>query len=131
MFVFPQEVYKFLDDEKRILEEEKKGLEQDKKDLELALNTAQDELKAISDNMAVEEENFDKQRLINVLEGDFPHCLFIRSSLFFLTVKFYRCSPLGAESELDNLGEQVAADQVLQQQLATENRTLKDLLDQV
>ena len=84
LFVFPQEVYKFLDDEKRILEEEKKGLEQDKKDLELALNTAQDELKAISENMAVEEENFDKQRLINVLEGDFPHCLFIRSSLFFV-----------------------------------------------
>ena len=62
-------MYKFLDDEKRILEEEKRGLEQDKRDLESALQTAQDELRAISENMAVEDEDFDKQRLINVLEG--------------------------------------------------------------
>ena len=66
---FSQEVYKFLDDEKRILEEEKRGLEQDKVDLESALQTAQAELKAISDNMAVEQEQFDKQRLLDVLEG--------------------------------------------------------------
>ena len=38
---------------------------------------------------------------------------------------------LGAESELDNLGEQVFAEQELKQQLASENKTLKDLLDQV
>jgi len=99
-----QEVYKFLDDEKKILEDEKRNMEQDKKDLEKALKTAQEELKAICENMAIEEEKFDKQRLINVLEG--------------------------AESELDSLGEQVAAEQVLKQQLATENKTLKDLLDQ-
>ena len=32
---------------------------------------------------------------------------------------------------MDNLGEQVVAEQELKQQLASENKTLKNLLDQV
>ena len=51
------------------MEEEKRNLERDKDDLEEALLTAQEELKTICEGMAVEEDKFDKQRLINVLEG--------------------------------------------------------------
>ena len=44
-------------------------MEQDKLDLEEALRTAQEELKTICEGMAVEGDKIDKQRLLNVLEG--------------------------------------------------------------